>query len=212
MQPMETTLTAELRAALASLNTPFKIQGFLDTIPYNGEDRNRSPLGVLQEGQCHCYDGGLLGAALLRRLGHKPMILDLWPEPGADDDHVLALYRVDGYWGAVAKSNFANLRFREPIHRTIRELVLTYFENYYNVQGMKTLRTYTLPLDLTKYDAADWETHEATVDAIEKHLHRMRVRHIITPAMAARLSPMDERAYHAGMQGTNPEGLYRPTA
>lgn len=209
MDTLESLLSPEQRAALASLDTPFKIQAYLDSIPYNGADRNRSPLGVMREQQSHCYDGALMGAAALRRLGHLPLVMDLWPEPGTDDDHVLALYRVDGCWGAVAKSNFAGLRFREPIYRTLRELVLSYFEVFFNSAGVKTLRSYTRPLNLSPYDSAGWETNERAVEAIEHHLNRLHRFPILTSGMAARLSPVDERAYQAGMLGTDPHGLFK---
>lgn len=197
------------REELARLTTPFRIQAFLDSIPYNGEDRNRSPLGVMRERQSHCYDGGLLAAALLRRLGYPPLVMEMWPEPGLDDDHVLAVYQIDGHWGALAKSNYANLRFREPVFRTLRELVMSYFEDFYNSEGQKTLRSYTRPLDLRRYDRQDWEVDERTVGEIEKHLHRLRVYPLLTGRQAANLSPVDERALRAGMYGTDPQGLFK---
>ena len=96
---------------------------YLDSLPYIGEDLNRPPLRVMQDRQCHCLDGGFLAALALRRLGHPPLVIDLVPEPGTDDDHVLALYRVDGCWGAVAKSNYTALRYREPVYRSLRTRV-----------------------------------------------------------------------------------------
>jgi hypothetical protein len=209
MSTLESFLTTEQRAAFSSLDTPYKIQAFLDDLPYVGENRNRSPLGVIHDGQCHCYDGALLAAAALRRIGYPPQVIDLWPEPGTDDDHVLAIYQVNQHWGALAKSNFAGLRFREPVYRSLRELVMSFFENFFNMDGVKTLRTYTVPLNLRRYDAQNWETEEAAVDRIEKHLHRLRTFPVITPQMAANLSPVDQRTYQAGMFGTNPEGLFK---
>lgn len=190
---------------LLSLKTPFRLQSYLDSLPYIAEERNRSPVAVLRDGQCHCYDGALLAAAALRRMGFTPQVIDLWPEPGMDDDHVLALYRVDGCWGAVAKSNYAGLRFREPIFRNLRELVLTYFENFYNLDRIKTLRSYTRPFDLRRMDAHAWETDERAVAVIEKRLHDLRRYPLLTPEMVQNLSPVDERAYQAGMHGTNIE-------
>lgn len=187
----------------SSLKTPFQLQLYLDSLPYIAEERNRSPMAVLQDGQCHCYDGALLAAAALRRMGFAPLVIDLWPEPGMDDDHVLALYCVDGCWGAVAKSNYAGLRFREPIFRNLRELVLTYFENFYNLDRIKTLRSYTRPFDLSRMDALNWEIDEQAVAVIEHRLHNLRRYPLLTPKMAQNLSPVDERAYQAGMYGTN---------
>lgn len=202
---LENYLTHAQSEIFQNLRTPYRLQSFLDSMPYIAEERNRSPLAVLQDGQCHCYDGALLAAAALRRMGHAPLVIDLWPEPGMDDDHVLALYRVDGCWGAVAKSNYAGLRFREPIFRNLRELVLTYFENFYNLERIKTLRSYTRPFDLTRMDALNWEIDERTVAVIEKKLHDLHRYPLLTPKMAQNLSPVDERAYQAGMHGTNIE-------
>lgn len=112
---------------MARLSNPSRIQAFLDELAYSTEPIYRCPLRVLRERTAHCFDGALFAAAALRCLGYPPLIVDLLPN-GRDDDHLLALYRVDGHWGAVAKSNFVGLRFREPIHRTLRELALSYFE------------------------------------------------------------------------------------
>ncbi|GAP13965.1 hypothetical protein LARV_01724 [Longilinea arvoryzae] len=202
---LETQLTAGERDQLQSLNTPYRLQLYLDRLPYVAEERNRSPLAVLRDGQCHCYDGALLAAAVLRRMGQAPLVMNLWPEPGLDDDHVLALYRVDGCWGAVAKSNYSGLRFREPVYRSLRELAMTYFEVYYNLDRIKTLRSYTRPFDLSRMDALEWETDEGGVAAVEDHLHHLRRFELLTPKMIQSLSPVDERAYHAGMHGTNIE-------
>lgn len=206
--PFESRLTKDQRTVWAALTTPSLIQAFLDSIPYSPEDANRSPLRVLQDRQAHCLDGGLFAAAALRRLGYPPLVVDLLPEPGADDDHVLAIFRRNGCFGAIAKSNFAGLRFREPIYRNLRDLVMSYFEGYFNVRGEKTLRYYTVPLDLSAYDARDWLTDDAAVDAIETRLPQLRRTALLTPAMIAELSPVDRRSYEAGMMGANPEGLY----
>lgn len=202
---LENYLTHAQLELFQDLRTPYQLQSFLDSMPYIAEERNRSPLAVLQDGQCHCYDGALLAAAALRRMGFAPLVIDLWPEPDKDDDHVLALYRVDGCWGAVAKSNYAGLRFREPIFRNLRELVLTYFENFYNLERIKTLRSYTRPFDLTRMDALNWEIDEQAVAVIEKKLHDLNRYPLLTPKMIQILSPVDERAYNAGMHGTNIE-------
>ena len=116
---------------------------------------------VLRERMANCFDGAVFAAAMLSRLGHPPLILDMLPN-GRDDDHVLAVYKRDGHWGAVAKSNFAGLRFREPVYRTVRELVMSYFEQYYNVDREKTLRAYTRPLNLQVFDKYQWMTRNET--------------------------------------------------
>ena len=108
-------------------------------MPYIGEQRDRSPLNVMLDQHCHCLDGGFFAALALWRIGFKPLLIDLVPDPGMDDDHVLAIFRSRGHWGALAKSNYSGLRFREPVYRTLRELVMSYFEHYYNLGGEKTL-------------------------------------------------------------------------
>jgi hypothetical protein len=200
------------RELFLDLSSPAAIQAFLDEIPYSAENANRCPLRVWQDRTAHCLDGALFAAAALRRLGYPPVVVDLLPEPGSDDDHVLAIYKRDGLWGAVAKSNFVGLRFREAIHRTLRELVLSYFEDFFNVKGQKTLRAYTAPLNLSIFDDQGWMRRDAGVDAIEHRLSRARRVPLLTPQMVSHLSPVDQRSYAAGMLGTNPAGLYKPGA
>ena len=207
---LESQLSADALALLHSLDTPQKIQAYLDSIPYSPDDLNRTPLEVMHDRKAHCLDGALFAAAALRRIGHPARVVDMLPEPGLDDDHVLAIFRVDGLIGALAKSNFTGLRFREAIHRNLRELVLSYFEDFYNVNGVKTLRAYTAPLDLASFDALAWETERAGVDAIERRLYTARRYPVMPASAAARLSPLDARSFEAGMMGANPDGLYRP--
>ena len=127
-----------------------------------------SPRRSLREGTAHCYEGALLAAAALRVNGYPPLVVDL--EAVRDVDHVIAVFRERGHWGAVAKSNFAGLRFRAPIYRTLRELALSYFESYYNLRGERTLRGYSRPVNLARFDHLDWMTSEKSVWAIAEHL------------------------------------------
>jgi hypothetical protein len=205
----EKSLTRQERKTLSGLTTPAKIQAFLDEIPYSSEERYRCPLTVLRDGEGHCFDGALFGAAMLRRLGHPPRILDMLPN-ARDDDHLLALYKRDEHWGALAKSNFSGLRFREPIYRTLRELVMSYFEQYFNAAGEKTLRGYTVPLNLAAFDKLNWMTSDENLEAIAVRLEEIRKVRLLTQRMAAHLSPVDERSYQAGMLGVNEAGLYKP--
>jgi hypothetical protein len=198
------------RELLAGLNTPAAIQGFLDNIPYAPEDRNRCPLNVLRDRRAHCLDGALFAALALRRIGQPPVVIDLLPEPGTDDDHVLAIYKRDGRFGALAKSNYVGLRFREAVYRTLRELVMSYFEVFYNVHGIKTLRSYTRPLNLRTFDPLHWPWDDAGADAIETRLKTLPQIAVVTPSLAAQLAPVDQRSYDAGLLGANPDGLYAP--
>jgi hypothetical protein len=191
-----------------SLKSPALIQAYLDDTPYSAEDRYRCPLSVVRDRKAHCFDGAVFAAAMLRRLGHPARIVDLLPN-ARDDDHMLALFKVDGRLGAVAKSNFSGLRYREPIYRTLRELVLSYFEDYFNAAGEKTLRAYTVSLNLARFDRQHWLARDETMDAIAEALDRVRKVPLLTKRMAARLQPVDPLALQAGLLGSNPDGLFQ---
>ncbi len=203
-------LSKREREAIAKLNSPHRIQEFLDGLPYSTDERYRCPLRVLSERTAMCFDGALFGAAALRLLGHPPLVLDMIPNK-RDDDHVLALYKVDAHWGAIAKSNFAGLRFREPIHRNLRELVLSYFEQYFNVEREKTLRAYTMPVNLKTFDRDDWMLSDSNLERIAERLDQIRKVPIITNRMGRRLSLVDQRSYRAGLLGSLKAGLSRPS-
>ena len=203
----ESRLTSNLLKTFRHLSSPADIQAYLDSIPYIAEELNRSPLRVMTDGQAHCLDGGIFAALALARLGHRPLILDLVPEPGADDDHVLALFQHNGNWGCIAKSNYAFLRFREPVYRSLRELAMTYFESYTNTEKRKTLRGYTRPLDLSLF-VSEWMWNETGIAEIAQRLYRRKPIPLISPVTAASLSPSDERFYQANTLGTNFEWAF----
>ena len=161
-------LTPENLRTLRSLNTPAKIQKFIDDIPYQYADSAWSPRRVLRERKGHCLEGALLAAAALRVNGYPPLLMDL--EAVHDDDHVLAVFRQNGLWGSIAKSNFAGLRLRAPVYRTLRELALSYFDHYYNLRGQRTLRAYSLPVNLCRLDNQHWMTSEDDVWCVPEFL------------------------------------------
>ena len=200
----------ELFSLFRQLKTPPDIQLYLDSLPYVGEEPNRSPLRVMRDRQCHCLDGALLAALALEQIGYAARIIDLVPEPGTDDDHVLAIFQINGCYGAVAKSNFVGLRYREPVYRSLRELAMSYFEVFYNVKGQKTLRAYTRPLNLARYDRFDWQATETGVEKVVNALYSLKPVALIDAAQIAGLSFVDKRSYEAGMHGTNVAGLYKP--
>ena len=195
------------RKILARLSTPRKIQDFLDSIPYSTEDRYRSPRSTLRERVAHCYDGALFAAAALCQSGHPPLLVNMYAE--RDDEHLLAVFKQAGHWGAVAKSNFVGLRYRDPIYRTLRELVMSYFQDYFNVQGEKTLRAYTRPLNLARFDHLAWMTSDTHLDVIAAALDRLARTAVLTSRMRAALTLVDERSYQAGTLGTDAAGLYK---
>jgi hypothetical protein len=192
-------LPAELRT-LRSLNTPVKIQKFIDGLTYQYADTAGSPRRVLRERRGHCLEGALLAAAALRVSGHRPLVMDL--ESVRDDDHVVALYRERGLWGGIAKSNYAGLRFRAPVYRTLRELALSYFEHYYNLRGERTLRAYSVAVDLSRLDARHWMTDEEEVWSVPELLIAARHYPIVPDKVARTLPRMDRRSFEAGMHGT----------
>jgi len=195
--------SATERSVLQRLSTPEKIQRFLDSeIRYNKEPEGptcRSPRRVLRERLAHCMEGALFGAAALRFHGFPPLLLDL--EAVRDDDHVLAIYRQRGHWGAIAKSNYAGLRFREPVYRTLRELAISYFEHYYNLSGEKTLRGYSRPVRLTRFDRIQWMTAEADVWEVAEHLCGIPHVPLLTESLERNLNRVDARLRAAGLLG-----------
>lgn len=208
---MEVHLNEEERAALSGLDTPAKLQAFLDTLAYRPEYSNLTCVEVMRQRKAHCLDGGIFAAAVLRRMGYPPLLVDIFPDPGMDDDHVLAIYKVRGRYGCVAKSNFVGLRMREPVYSTLRELAMSYFEQFYNINKVKTLRTYTMPFALSRYDRHHWETDSAAVDRIEKDLLARKRFPLISAEMAAALSPVDDLTYQAGLLVANMDGVYKPS-
>ena len=185
---------------LRSLNTPAKIQKFLDAMRYQYADTAWSPRHVLRERAGHCMEGAMLAAAALRVNGFPPLVMDL--EAVHDDDHVIALYREHGLWGGIAKSNYAGLRFRAPIYRTLRELALSYFEHYYNLRGERTLRAYSAPVNLTRFDPQQWMTSEEDVWCVPEYLANARHYPLFPSKVARRLPRLDRRSYEAGMHGS----------
>jgi hypothetical protein len=200
----QSRLPAQLRKKFLSLNTPFAIQQYLDSVTYKGEERDRSPLNVMLDNQGHCLDGGFLGALCLWRIGFKPLIIDIVSDPGVDDDHVLALYQIEGRWGAVAKTNYINLGFREPVYKNLRELVMTYFEHYVSIRQQKVLTGYTRPIDVSRYTHLNWAWDEAGANTLYyKHFYGRKPIRLLTKSMAKRLSPVTDKAYEAETLHTN---------
>ncbi len=130
--------TKEELKFLDQLNTPLKIQQYLDSISYNATHETNSPRWVMRKKRAHCVEGALFAAACLENQDFRPMVVDMRAEN--DDDHVIAVYNIDGCWGAIAKSNFTVIRQREPVYKSVRELVMSYFDFYFNSLGEKTLR------------------------------------------------------------------------
>jgi len=193
----------ELRA-LRALKSPVGIQRALDAMPYHLAGTAWSPRRVLRERTAHCLEGAVFAAAALRVLGFPPLLLDL--EAVQDTDHVIAVYQVRGHWGAIAKSNFSGLRYREPVYRSPRELVMSYFEGYINLRGDRTLRAYSRPVDLARLERAHprWMTAAEDLWWIPEHLLKIPHTPLLTPAMIRGLSRVDRRSLRAGLVGYRP--------
>lgn len=158
-------LTKEEYKTLMNLSTPIKIQDFLDALPMNFEkegDTHRSPRAVLRTQKAHCIEGAMLAATALWLHSEPPLIMNLSARLGRGDvDHVITLYKRNGYYGAISKTNHAVLRFRDPIYRTLRELALSYFNEWFLISsGEKTLECYSKQLDLEKHFGTAWITQE----------------------------------------------------
>ena len=190
----------ELRG-LRALRTPAGVQRALDDMPYHLAPTARPPRRVWREGTAHCLEGAVFAAAALRVLGFPPLLLDL--EAVQDSDHVVAVYRVRGHWGAIAKSNFSGLRFREPVYRTPRELALSYFDDYMNLRGERTLRAYSQPVDLTGFDRTrpGWMTGDEDCWWVAEHLVGVPHTRLLTPPMIRDLSTMGRRSLRAALVG-----------
>jgi hypothetical protein len=184
---------------LRALKTPMQIQKFIDALTYQYEDTAWSPRRVLRERKGHCMEGALVATAALRLQGYPPLLMDL--EAVRDDDHVIALYREHGLWGGIAKSNFAGLRFRTPVYRTLRELALSYFEHYYNLRGEHTLRAYSVPVNLARLDSQSWMTAEDDVWCVPELLIAAKHYPLFPDKVARALPRLNRRSFEAGMHG-----------
>jgi len=193
---------------LMTLNNPDRIQAFLDSIDYNPDYECRSPRWIIRKRSAHCFEGALFAAAALQFIGYKPQIVDM--KAFNDDDHVIAVFREDGYWGAVAKSNFTSLRFREPVYRSLRELIMSYFDFFFNINGEKSLRSYSLPFDLTSINGRNWATTDEDLEYIGDKIESLHHFPVVSEKMIRRLSIASTSMLAAGMLGSKPEGLFKP--
>jgi len=193
---------------LQTLNNPDKIQSFLDSIEYNPNYECRSPRWVIKKKSAHCFEGALFAAAALQFIGYKPLIIDM--RAVNDDDHVISVFKEDGYWGAVAKSNFTSLRFREPVYRSLRELIMSYFDFFFNVDGYKSLRSYSRPFDLSVYDSRKWATTDEDLEYIGDKIESLHHFPVVTKKMIKKLYKASDPMIKAGLIGSKPEGLFKP--
>lgn len=194
-------LTRGEHRLLSSLTPEWRIQEYLDhRLVYDTKGGTcRSPRRVIRDRECQCMDGALFAAAALRVQGRPPLILDL--EAEQDDDHVLAVFKTRHGWGAIGRSNYSGLRFREPVYASIRELVMSYFESYFNLRRRKTLRAYSKPVNLSRFDRIDWMTSEDELWDIPNHLVRIPHTKIAGRRAIRTYFRVDERLFSAGLVG-----------
>lgn len=199
--------TPSERRFLRSLNTPDKIQDYINCLVYNPTDHAFSPRWVMITGEGHCFEGGLLAAAAMEFHGHKPLMVDLMAED--DDHHVITVYKTDTGWGSISKTNTTMLGSRTPLYRDIRELVMSYFDFYFNLKGKLALFGYSNPINLNRYNKWQWRTTDE--DLMEMGMSFSDVDHfqIISPAKIKKLRAVHHRVKDACFLGSDPNGLYK---
>jgi hypothetical protein len=187
---------------------PYDIQLFLDSVPYNPNAECRSPRKVIAEQKAHCFEGALFAAAMLRELGFKPLIVDMMAEN--DDDHVIAVFKIRNKWGAIAKSNTTALRYREPVYASLRELIMSYFDFYFNTLGDKSLRSFSKPVDLSRFDRKNWSESDDDLEYIGDYLTRISHTTLLDTESITNLQRVDQKLMDAVFLGANAAGLFKP--
>ncbi len=178
------------------LNTPQKIQDYINKIPFNFDERHDfclSPKEVLKKNKADCIEGAFLASAILEFHGYKPLVVDLRStKKPYDYDHVIAVFKIDGFWGTISKTNHSVLRYREPIYKNIRELVMSYFHEYFLDSGLKTLREYSLPINMNRFNETNWRTTEKSLSKIMEEIDRVRHIKILSTKQEKNLRKADK--------------------
>ena len=192
---------------LLSLNTPDKIQTYLDQLVYNPTNSAFSPRYVMMTNEGHCFEGCLLAAAALEIQGHRPLIVDF--RAYKDDDHVITVYKTKTGWGSISKSNTTLLAGREPFYKTIRELVMSYFSFYFNVQGKLSLYAYSNPINLNSYNHWDWRTTDHDLEGMGRAFCDEVHYELASIQKLKKLPKVKSRVVDACFLGADPDGLYQ---
>lgn len=190
---IHTLLSPHERAVFKKLSTPAKIQDYLDTLPQNFSKKSaetcRSPRRILQDKKAYCFEGALLAAAAFAYHGKLPLLLDLQTIDD-DEDHVVALFKEGGLWGAVSKTNNPVLRWRDPVYKSVRELAMSYFHEYFLYKnGKKTLRAYSKPFDLSKYKPQQWVVAEESLDWLAEEMDASPHSPVVPHKLIKKLRP-----------------------
>ena len=198
--------TKRERRILAGLRTPAHIQSFLDELPYDPRGGAVSPRAVMRNGKAQCYSGVLFACAALRELGHAPRLM--WMDAVTDDGHCIALYQTGDLWGSVAKSNFTTIRSREPIYSYVA-LGLSYFEGFFNQFGKRTMRAFTVPIELEQFESRGWRFDDGPMLYVDRAIDRAPRAWRLPRGV--KLSRVSEQLLQAGLFGSRTEGLWRPS-
>ncbi|MEK9173622.1 MAG: hypothetical protein AAB594_03580 [Patescibacteria group bacterium] len=197
-------LTQEEKKVFGTLNSPLKIQDYLEALPINfekGGETCMSPRLVIREQKAHCFEGALLAAATLMFHGQKPLLLDLKTTVG-DFDHVVALFRNGRFWGSISKTNHAVLRYREPVYISVRELAMSFFHEYFLDNGKKTMRSFSNAFNLNRYHGEDWVTSEKPLWFIDKALDAYPHKPVFPGGKTTELRRADPVEIRAGKMTT----------
>jgi hypothetical protein len=187
---------------------PNDIQQYLNTVAYNPESITNSPRKIIHIQEANCFEGALFGACALRILGYKPLIIDLMAKN--DDDHVIAIFKQDNCYGAVAKSNTKLLRYREPVYRTFRELIMSYFDFYFNILGEKSLVSYSNPVNLARFDKYNWMITDKDLGFIGDYLYKVQHHRVLSRGRINKLNPADKDIRDLCFNEALEKGLFIP--
>jgi hypothetical protein len=198
--------TPSEKKLLKALNTPEKIQKYLDQLVYNPDNSAVSPRYVMLTNEGHCFEGCLMAAAALEFHGHKPLMVDL--RAHKDDDHVICVYKTKTGWGSISKSNTTLLAGREPYFRTIRELVMSYFNFYFNVSGHLSLYAYSDPINLNRYNHWNWRTTDLNLEEMGRSFCDVVHFELLSLSQLTKLPKVKNLLKDACFLGADPKGLY----
>lgn len=193
------SFTSKEKNLFKKLNTPAKVQDFLNGLKFNFEKNGetlKSPLFTLRGDRAHCLEGALLGAFILSEHGFTPYLMHL-KATQEDDDHVVVPFKVGNFWGALSKTNHAVLRYREPVYKNIRELAMSYFHEYFLNNGEKTLRQYSLLLNLNTFENG-WESLTGDLWGIDEELDKVKHYDIVPSSYIKKLRKADKIEIEAG--------------
>lgn len=200
--------TADERRYLRRLNSPQKIQDHLDMLIYNPDNSALSPRWVMLTGEAHCFEGAMLAAAAFEFHGGKPWVCDLVGH--RDDHHVISLYKTTKGWGSVGKSNCSVLRARSPVYRSVRELVMSYFDLYFNTKGQMSLLEFAGPIDMNRYNNQNWRTSDEDLQEMGMSFEELPHQRIMTVRELEKLPKATKRLSDSCYLGADPAGLFKP--